>query len=251
MGTRDRRRRLAAVAALLALAGACSNGSKPEGASERRYGSGDATALDTPETTVTTVAAPPPASDAPATAQAAAPTTAAAPTPASPPPPGEGKVVVANRTERLDANGLELVLVVANKVRFASDEDITMELSFVNRGNEPLYRYAAQEVFFEIVGPAGTWTTSSCRPEFGGRRPPPAAVAMEPGEPHRFVNTYPGEPSPTSHDHCRVPAGDYDVTGIVDWCPPEAISRPEGGGPACDPAKVLAVRSAPLRITIT
>ena len=248
------RRQLATAVAVLALSTSCQGGGgddEPTGPS--RYGSSDTSAV--PDATNTTASAASPGS---VVAPGAPTTRAPAPPPedepaadaAAPSPPRTTKATVENRTERLDPNGLELVLVVADKVHFAPNEDITMELSFVNRGAETMYRYGAQEDYFELIGADRLWSTTSCQPDFGGQRPPPSAIAIEPGEPNRFVGTYPGARGSASRESCRLPAGEYDVYGIVDWCPPDTVTRPGGGGPACDPARVVPVRSEPLRISI-
>ena len=245
-------RRLLVGMALLAVSAGCGGESEPEPTGPTRYGTEESS------TTVTSAAADSSAVEArpgPGAGAAApvepAPLEPSVSEPTAAPTSPEGKPTVANRSERVDANGLELVLVVADKVQFSSNEDITLQLSYVNRREQTLYRYAAQERFFELVGEDRMWTTTACQPDFGGQRTPPAAIAIEPGEPNRFVGTYPSAPRSATREQCRLPAGEYDAYGVVDWCPPDTVTTPGGGGPACDPERVVAVRSAPLRITIT
>lgn len=251
-------RRLGAAAAVFALATAVACGgdgnSEPPDDQPVTYGAGEpetsTTAAPAAEdgAPVTTSSRPAAATTAPTTSEPAeAEATSPSPTKSSPRPSGPE---VANRTTRLDASGLELTLVVADKLEFAAAEDITMELSFVNRSGEPRFRNGAQQVFFELIGEDAFWRTTSCQPDFGAQRPPPTAIPIEPDEDNRFVGTYPAAPRSRTRDQCRLPAGEYDVRGIVEWCSPNALSRPGGGGQACDPEADVEVRSDPVRIRI-
>lgn len=155
-----------------------------------------------------------------------------------------------NRSTTTHPSGLELQLIVADKLEFERTEDISFQLSFVNRTGEDLFRNGAQSVYFAISDGTTEWNTTSCQPDFGGQRPPPTAIPIEPGEENRFVGTYPGAPGSRTREQCRLGPGTYEVVGMVAWCPPETISRSSGGGQACDSEADVDVRSAPLEISI-
>jgi len=189
------------------------------------------------------------------TAPAAAPS--AAPTTTQPPAPAAAKSRVANRSQR-DIDGWRLVLVVADKTKFAAHEPITFELSFTNISSGTEYTDAAQNRHFGLMNEAGTfvWTDQSCG---GSNEDAPgethAATASQPGESGRFVDRYPisqsaeavGAPS------CWLPPGRYAAVGELDTCPKESLqdaSYKDLHASVCRPEAVKPLLSDPVGLEI-
>lgn len=183
-------------------------------------------------------AAPPPASSA----DPAAPPTTAKPPATAPPKP-------ANQGARSYPAGWKLTLTVDGQLTYKRSEDILLQVAARNEGKEPL-QYDPNDLRHFAIVPAGgakgrTWYDTDCRPKpaevVGG------AITLEPGEEAVFQATYPGPGVNGSNESCRLDPGDYDVGGLIAWCPPGTI-RPDG---TCDPAKRDVVASGAVRIKIT
>ena len=181
----------------------------------------------------------------------AEPGSAPAPEPGAPPaaPPSAGSSKPANQGIRSHPSGWKLTLTVNGQLSYKRSEDILLEVVARNDGREPL-QYDPNDLRHFAVVPAGgakgrTWYDTDCRPKpadvIGG------AITLEPGEEAAFQATYPGPGFDGSNESCRLDPGDYDVGGLVAWCPPGTI-RPDG---TCDPAKRDIVASGAVRITIT
>lgn len=178
---------------------------------------------------------------APGTAQEAegAPT---APPPAAPPKP-------ANQGIRSYPSGWKLTLTVNGQLNYKHREDILLEVVARNDGKQPL-QYDPNDLRHFAIIPAGgakgrTWYDTDCRPKpadvVGG------AITLEPGEEAVFQTTYPGPGVDGSNEGCRLDPGDYDVGGLVAWCPPGTVQA-DG---TCDPARRDIVASGAVRIKIT
>lgn len=176
-----------------------------------------------------------------------APHASAAPAP-PPPPPARGTKAT-NQGVRSYPSGWKLTLTVAGQLTYKRSEDIVLEVVARNDGREPL-QYDPNDLRHFAIVPAGgakgrTWYDTDCRPRpanvVGG------AITLEPGEEAVFQTTYPGPGVDGSNEPCRLDPGDYDVGGLVAWCPPGTV-RPDG---TCDPGRRDIVASGAVRITIT
>jgi hypothetical protein len=175
----------------------------------------------------------------------------------APPPTAPPEPHIANRTVRNDeASGLRLTFVVADKLVFARDEPIWMELVIENTSGRPVFHDSNQRHVFSIVSttdPDLAWSDMSCR-SAGTTGPPRTGVhELAPGESASFIGAYPVDHvpgSPADADGCRLPPGEYQAFGQVDWCPDHTLQRPGGGPPHCDPHRVVAVASVPLTIEV-
>ena len=173
--------------------------------------------------------------------------TAAPPPPASAPPPATPKV--ANQGVRSYPAGWKLTLTVNGQLTYKRSEDILLEVVARNDGKDPL-QYDPNDLRHFAIIPAGgakgrTWYDTDCRPKpaqvVGG------AITLEPGEEAVFQATYPGPGVDGSNEPCRLDPGDYDVGGLIAWCPPGTI-REDG---TCDPSRRDVVSSGAVRIKIT
>lgn len=171
---------------------------------------------------------------------------APAPDPVTPPPAArEGAT---NQGIARHSSGWKLTLTVDGKLTYKRNQDILLEVVARNDGKEPLQYDPNDTRHFAIV-PAGgakgrTWYDTDCRPRqaqvTGG------AITVEPGEEAVFKTTYPGPGIDGSNDACRLDPGEYDVGGLIAWCPPGTI---EGDG-TCDARRRDVVASGAVRITI-
>ena len=169
-------------------------------------------------------------------------------------------VPVANRSEVLhEESGLRLILVVADKLVFAADEPILLELVVENTASAVRYVDSTQKrvvaLFAEDDLTTPAWTNGPCR-SADVEEVETGALALEPGEQVRYVHRYPYGDADTGasgeHSDCRVPPGPYVAAGRIEWCPEESLrprTRP-GDRPICDEGRTVAVNSAPLRLTI-
>lgn len=167
--------------------------------------------------------------------------------PAAPPTTKPSKPV--NQGIKSHPSGWKLTLTVNGQLTYKRSEDILLEVVARNDGREPL-QYDPNDLRHFAIVPAGgakgrTWYDTDCRPKpaqvTGG------AITLEPGEEATFQATYPGPGVDGSNEPCRLDPGDYDVGGLVAWCPPGTI-RPDG---TCDPAGRDIVASGAVRIKIT
>ena len=222
---------------LVLVASGCSYG-KPR-ADDVSVGDGVPTAAPSDDADDPT-APPDPGAAPPADPGAAAP--AATAPPAAPPKP-------VNQGVRSYPSGWKLTLTVNGQLSYKRSEDILLEVVARNDGKEPL-QYDPNDLRHFAIIPAGgakgrTWYDTDCRPKpadvVGG------AITLEPGEEATFQTTYPGPGFDGSNESCRLPPGDYDVGGMVAWCPPGTV-RPDG---TCDPRQRDVVVSGAVRIKIT
>jgi hypothetical protein len=171
---------------------------------------------------------------------------------------------VANRTERLDASGVFLVLVASGATTFRTTDRVTFELAFENRSGRTFVHDSNQDLRFALyrkLGGARTevaWSNRECRASLGELdedKPVTGILELGPGESGSFVDDYPTKatseqgfgPDP---DQCRVTPGDYLLVGFLDWCPDETLKRSDyNGAPYCDREKVQQLRSSPLALT--
>lgn len=188
--------------------------------------------------------ASPPDSAAPGAEAPTESTAAAAPPPAPPAPRGP-----ANQGVRSYPSGWKLTLTVNGQLTYKRSEDILLEVVALNEGNEPL-QYDPNDLRHFAIVPAGgakgrRWYDTDCRPKpaevVGG------AITLEPGEEATFQATYPGPGFDGDNESCRLEPGDYDVGGLVAWCPPGTVQS-DG---TCDPKRRDIVTSGAVRITIT
>lgn len=170
-------------------------------------------------------------------------------TAAAPPAPAGGPPKPANQGVRSYPSGWKLTLTVNGQLNYKRSEDILLEVVARNDGRQPL-QYDPNDLRHFAIVPAGgakgrTWYDTDCRPRpaevVGG------AITLEPGEEAVFQATYPGPGVDGSNENCRLDPGDYDVGGLVAWCPPGTI-RSDG---TCDPARRDVVASGAVRIKIT
>jgi hypothetical protein len=242
---------MVSLAVAVAACATASCGDEATPVESARYGEGVVVSSTEPPvpvpTSATSVAQPPAAEFEPV---------AAARSPTSP----------ANRVERVDRSGLRLVLVAGLNVTFDARDRVTFELQFENTTATTLTYDSNQEVRFRLLRRSSgddvevAWDNTACRASLRGLdddKPVTGVLELAPGEAGNFIDDYPTKatseqgfgPDP---DSCRVPAGEYFLIGYVDWCPPESIRTSDyNGAPYCDRAKVVAVASAPLRLTFS
>ncbi|MBW3536381.1 MAG: hypothetical protein KY395_01245 [Actinobacteria bacterium] len=178
--------------------------------------------------------------------------------PADPPaPPPEGAPATpaparprgpANQGTSAHPAGWKLTLTVDGQLTYKRSEDILLQLVARNDGREPL-QYDPNDLRHFAIIPAGgakgrTWYDTDCRPRpadvTGG------AITLEPGEEATFQTTYPGPGVDGSNEPCRLDPGDYDVGGLIAWCPPGTV-RSDG---TCDPRRRDVIASGAVRIKI-
>ncbi|HUR50006.1 MAG TPA: hypothetical protein VMY88_10845 [Acidimicrobiales bacterium] len=187
----------------------------------------------------------------PSAADPASPAATSAPEapPAPTAPPAAGARKPANQGVRSYPSGWKLTLTVNGQLDYKHSEDILLEVVARNDGQQAL-QYDPNDLRHFAIIPAGgakgrTWYDTDCRPKpaevVGG------AITLEPGEEATFQATYPGPGVDGSNEGCRLDPGDYDVGGLVAWCPPGTI-RSDG---TCDPARRDVVASGAVRIQIT
>jgi len=176
-----------------------------------------------------------PATDTPATG-APVPATAA---------PKEGAT---NQGIARHPAGWKLTLTVDGRLTYPRNQDIVLEVVARNDGKQALQYDPNDPRHFAII-PAGgakgrTWYDTDCRPRqadvTGG------AITLEPGEEAVFKATYPGPGIDGNKDACRLDPGDYDVGGLVAWCPPGSVQS-DG---TCDVSKRDVIASGAVRIKI-
>lgn len=182
---------------------------------------------------------------------APAPAGEAAPEPTAPPvaPPPSAPRGPANQGVRSDPSGWKLTLTVDGRLTYKRSDDILLEVVALNEGKQPL-QYDPNDLRHFAIVPAGgakgrKWYDTDCRPKpaevVGG------AITVEPGEDATFQATYPGPGVDGSNEACRLEPGDYDVGGLIAWCPPGTVQS-DG---TCDPNRRDIVVSGAVRITIT
>lgn len=227
---------IALVLCLLVVAGGCSYGK----ARDDNVSVGDGLAVEDPtdDRDAPTTAAP--AGQAPPAEEPAGP---------APAPSASGPRGPANQGTKRHDSGWKLTLTVDGQLSYKRSEDILLEVVARNDGNQPL-QYDPNDLRHFAIVPAGgakgrTWYDTDCRPQpaevTGG------AITMEPGEEATFQATYPGPGVDGSNEACRLDPGDYDVGGLIAWCPPGTV-RDDG---TCDPRQRDVVASGAVRIKIT
>jgi hypothetical protein len=232
---RSRPARLALATALAALlAGGCSYGK----ARNDNVSVGDGLAVESPESdspTTTTAAPLDPAAQEPGAATPAPPST----------PKREGAT---NQGIKAHPSGWKLTLTVNGQLTYKRSEDILMEVVARNAGSQPL-QYDPNDLRHFAIVPAGgakgrTWYDTDCRP--APAKVTGGAITLEPGEEAVFKTTYPGPGVDGSNDPCRLDPGDYDVGGLIAWCPPGTVQS-DG---TCDATKRDVIASGAVRIKI-
>lgn len=196
---------------------------------------GDGLTVEAPDDErATTTAAPaggegPPASEAPA-------------------PQAPAREGATNQGVNRHESGWKLTLTVNGKLTYKRSEDILLEVVARNDGNKPL-QYDPNDLRHFAIVPAGgakgrTWYDTDCRPKpadvTGG------AITVEPGEEAVFQATYPGPGFDGDNSGCRLDPGEYDVGGLIAWCPPGTI-KPDG---TCDARQRKIVASGAVRMKI-
>lgn len=225
-------RLFAAALVLMVFAGACSYG-RPR---REDVSVGDGLTVEIPdEERSSTTAAPPPSDGTAAPGEAPAPAA----------PKREGAT---NQGVKRHESGWKLTLTVDGQLTYKRSQDILLEVVARNDGNKPL-QYDPNDLRHFAIVPAGgakgrTWYDTDCRPKpadvTGG------AITVEPGEEAVFKATYPGPGFEGSNESCRLDPGEYDVGGLIAWCPPGTI-RSDG---TCDPRQRDVVASGAVRIKI-
>lgn len=172
-----------------------------------------------------------------------------APAPAAPAQPPARPSGPANQGVKAYPSGWKLTLTVDGQLTYKRSEDILLQLVARNDGSEPL-QYDPNDLRHFAIIPAGgakgrTWYDTDCRPRpadvTGG------AITLEPGEEATFQATYPGPGVDGSNEGCRLDPGDFDVGGLIAWCPPGTV-RSDG---TCDPRGRDVIASGAVRIKIT
>ncbi len=190
-------------------------------------------------------------STAPTQPGSPAPGAEATPGPTAAPavPPTTARRGPANQGVRSDPSGWKLTLTVDGQLTYKRSEDILLEVVALNESKQPL-QYDPNDLRHFAIVPAGgakgrRWYDTDCRPKpadvVGG------AITVEPGEDATFQTTYPGPGFDGSNESCRLEPGDYDVGGLIAWCPPGTV-RSDG---TCDPNRRDIIVSGAVRITIT
>lgn len=173
--------------------------------------------------------------------------------------PSGSAPTVANRTERLDASGIQLTLVAADATTFKRTDTITFELTFTNKSSEMRYHHPNQQIRFGLFRLDGgewkqEWVNTECAPSNDDALTT-GPIELPPGEQGRFVDEYPVKGDfYAGHDpnSCRVPAGKYSLLGYLEWCPEATMKRGEyDGKPYCDADVAERIAAKPLAITIT
>jgi hypothetical protein len=147
----------------------------------------------------------------------------------------------------VDPSGLRLTLTVADKLCFAADEDVTLQLDVANVASTTRYIDSNQIDRFLMEPVPGTgsgtsWRDRDCAGTATGAAD--VAVSLEPGTSHRiFQLQYPGPAGRA--ERCRHSHGQFDVRALLRVCPVETVH--DG---ACDPDRTVIVSSAPIRIVI-
>ena len=156
---------------------------------------------------------------------------------------------MANQGTKSYPAGWKLTLTVDGDLTYKHSEDILLQLVARNEGAQPL-QYDPNDLRHFAILPAGgakgrTWYDTDCRPRpadvTGG------AITLEPGEEATFQATYPGPGIDGSNQGCRLDPGDYDVGGLIAWCPPGTV-RADG---TCDPRRRDVIASGAVRMKIT
>jgi hypothetical protein len=236
LSSRLRLLRITLAAALLLLMGCGRFTGKDAG--NQRYGREDSTLTTAPDSTATPGTTP---------AQDAAPEAARRTSTTRSLCLGPNRPGPSNVESRVDPSGLRLTLTVADKLCFAADEDITMQLDVANVASTTRYIDSNQIDRFLMEPVLGTgsgtsWRDRDCAGTATGATD--VAVSLEPGTSHRiFQLQYPG-PAGRS-ERCRHSHGQFDVHALLRVCPAETVH--DG---ACDPDRTLIVSSAPIRIVI-
>lgn len=172
------------------------------------------------------------------TAKRGATTTTAVADPRCPPPPAN-----TNRTTHAES-GFAVGVFVADRTCFTRDEPFALSLSVVNTTKSTRYHDPNQSEFFEITGNGRRWSDRSCLPPQEQFEAGPSELGA--GREAIFDARYPvPERSDRSGDACRLPPGQYQVVGILEWCPPAANS--DG---YCSPQESQPIRTPPVRIRI-
>lgn len=183
----------------------------------------------------TTTTAPPRSTT---TAKRSAATTTTAPDPRCPPPPAN-----TNRITHADS-GFAVGVFVADRTCYKRDEPFTLSLSVVNTTKSTRYHDPNQSEFFEITGNGRRWGDRSCMPPQEQFEAAPSELGA--GREAVFDARYPvPERSERSGDPCLLPPGQYQVVGILEWCPPAANT--DG---YCSPQESQPIRTPPVKIRI-
>ena len=161
-----------------------------------------------------------------------------APDPNCPPPPAN-----AQQTSH-GPSGFSVGVFVADKTCFGPKEPFFLTLSIVNNSKETRYHDPNQSEFFEITGNGKRWADRSCMPAQEHLDAPPSELGA--GREAIFDARYPvPERSERSGDPCLLPRGQYQVVGILEWCPPASTS--DG---FCSPEESQPIRTPPVKIRI-
>ena len=228
-------RALALALCLMFLAGACQS-------ARENVSVGDGIPIEAPDDDSSPTTSPE-GDDQPETSTPAT----GAPT-AGTPATGAPKEGATNQGIARHPAGWKLTLTVDGRLTYPRSQDIVLEVVARNDGKQALQYDPNDPRHFAII-PAGgakgrTWYDTDCRPRqaevTGG------AITLEPGEEAVFKATYPGPGIDGNKDACRLDPGDYDVGGLVAWCPPGSV---QGDG-TCDARKRDVVASGAVRIKI-
>lgn len=170
-----------------------------------------------------------------------APTASTAPPrdPRCPPPPAN------SQQTNHGPSGFSLGLTVSDRTCYGAKEPFFMTLSVVNTTRESRYHDPNQAEFFEIRGNGRRWGDRSCLPPQQEIDAPPSELGA--GREAIFDARYPlpERNSDRNPDACRLPPGQYEVVGILKWCPPSANA--DG---FCEPDESQAIRTPPVKIRI-
>lgn len=244
------RRRLALLALSALLGAACGgrgDASNDQASEEENVSVGegllDTTTVRPPTTTTPTQGSAPGASGGPSDPAAVPPSTAKGP---------------ANVSVRDDPSGFRLRLTVGDHVRFSTAAVIPLQLTYENRTTRVLVVDTDPRLSFVIRDKAGTdrWRDSDCRTQ-GATGDDTPGYGLAPGEQAELAATYPYDErfgragGAFDASSCKLPAGQYDVFGVVEWC---AADQPTDSGPnaanACADGTTKLVMSTPVSIEL-
>ena len=242
------RRAVILLAVVVMSAAACSSGDDGAGGEESvSVGEG----LLDPSSTLGPKSVPGPATTVPEDTTGRAPSS-------QDPAPTTAPGAPANVSTRDDPSGFRLRLTVGDHVRFSTKSAIPLQLAYENRSNRVLVVETDPQLSFVIRDKSGRdrWRDADCRTQgVTGDDTPGYGVA--PGEQAQIASTYPWDErfgrrgAAFDSSRCVLPAGTYDVFGVLQWC---AADQPSEAGPnaanECADGTTKLVFSAPVSIEL-
>lgn len=183
----------------------------------------------------------------------------AAPAPAEiVPTPGSAPTAPGNVSVRDDPSGFRLRLTVGDHERFSTEAIIPLQLEYQNRSQRVLVVDTDPRLSFVFRDKEGRdrWRDVDCRTR-GTTGDDTPGYGVAPQEQGLVQSTYPYDErferagGAFDSSRCNLPAGKYDVFGVVEWC---AADRPTDSGPnaanACADGTTKLIISAPVSIEL-